>query len=113
VQEALLMGFGQPKEGADMSLDVFVRFDARPGKLKELREELGLIIEPTRAESGCIDIHLFEEIGNSGTLVIHSVWVGEEAFDGHAQLPHMKRFLGLLSNLTSNQVKALRTRQIR
>jgi quinol monooxygenase YgiN len=95
-----------------VSLDVFVRFDAKAGKLEQLREELVLILKPTRAESGCIDIHLFEEASASGTFIIHSKWVDEAAFDAHPQLPYMKRFLSLVGELITNPVNAIRTRQI-
>lgn len=95
-----------------MRLDTFVRFDARPGKLEQLRDELVLLLEPTRAESGCLVIGLYEETNRSGTLVIHSTWANEAAFDAHPQLPHMKRFLGLVGELITNPVKAVRTRQI-
>jgi quinol monooxygenase YgiN len=37
---------------------VFVRFDAKAGQLDQLRPELLAILEQTRAEPGCIDIHL-------------------------------------------------------
>jgi Antibiotic biosynthesis monooxygenase len=48
----------------------------------------------------------------SGTFFIHSTWKDEGAFDAHAQFPHMKRFLGLLGDLVTNPVKAVRTRQM-
>jgi len=95
-----------------LSFHVFVRFDARPGELDRLRNELLAILDPTRAEPDCIDIHLYEEKSASGTFFIHSGWRDEAAFDAHAQLPHMKRFLGLVDDLVSNPVKAVRTRQI-
>jgi quinol monooxygenase YgiN len=95
-----------------LPLDIFVRFDARPGKLEQLRDELVLILEPTRAESGCVGIRLYEETGSSGTLIIHSRWADEAAFDAHAQLPHVQRFLSLVGELVTNHVKAVRTRQI-
>jgi quinol monooxygenase YgiN len=99
-------------EGGCLSFHVFVRFDARPGQLDQLRNELLAILSPTRAEPGCIDIHLYEEKSASGTFCIHSSWKDEAAFDAHAQLPHMKRFLGLVDHLVTNPVKAVRTRQI-
>jgi quinol monooxygenase YgiN len=95
-----------------LSLHVFVRFDARPGKLEQLRAEVTSILEPTRAEPGCIDIHLYEEKSASGTFFIHSIWKDDAAIDTHLQLSHMKRFLGILDELVSNSVKAVRTRQI-
>ena len=95
-----------------MPLDVFVRFDAKPGKLKQLRGELILLLEPTRAESGCTKIQLFEEKNRSGTFIIHSSWVDEAAFDAPTQLPHMQRFLNLVEELVTNPVKATRTRRM-
>lgn len=95
-----------------MSFHVFVRFDAKPGQLDTLRNELLSVLESTRAEPGCIVIHLYEEKSASGTFFIHSTWKDEAAFDAHAQFPHMKRFLGLGGDLVTNPVKAVRTRQI-
>lgn len=89
-----------------------MRFDAKPGKLDNLRNELLSILEPTRAEPGCIAIHLYEEGSAPGTFFIHSSWKDEAAFDAHAQFPHMKRFLASVGDLVTNPVKAVRTRQI-
>jgi quinol monooxygenase YgiN len=95
-----------------LSLHVFVRFDAKPTELDHLRNELLAILNPTRAEPGCLDIHLFEEKTASGTFFIHSLWKDDAAIEAHFQLPHMKRFLGLLDAMVTNTVKAVRTRQI-
>ena len=95
-----------------MSVHGFVRFDARSKKLSELRNELLAILDPTRAEPGCIDIHLYEAKNVPGTFFIHSRWKDEAAIDAHAQLPHMKRFLALLDDLVTNPVKAVRARQL-
>jgi quinol monooxygenase YgiN len=95
-----------------MSLHTFVRFDAKPGQLDLLRQELLSLLNPTRAEPGCLDIHLFEQKGSSGTFIIHSLWQDEAAFDAHVQFPYMKRFLALVPDLVTNPVKAIRTQQI-
>jgi quinol monooxygenase YgiN len=34
------------------------------------------------------------------------------AFDAHAHLPHMKRFLGLVGELITHPLQAVRTKQI-
>lgn len=93
-------------------MDVFVRFEARTGQLDRLRTEVLAIIEPTRAEPGCMEIHLYEEKNASGTLFIHSRWKDDAAIDTHLQLPHMKPFLAVLDDLVTNRVKAVRTRRI-
>ena len=93
-------------------VEVFVRFDAQPGQLERLRTEVLAIVEPTRAEPGCIEFHLYEQTNASGTLFIHSRGKDDAAIDTHLQLPHMKPFLAVMDDLVTNQVKAVRTRQI-
>lgn len=95
-----------------MTLHVFVRFEPRPGKERTLHDELRLILEPTRAEAGCIRIHLYESARDPLLFFIHSEWTDEAAFEAHAELPHMKRFLGLVGELITHPLKAVRTKQI-
>jgi quinol monooxygenase YgiN len=95
-----------------LSLHTFVRFEPQPGKEQQLREELKLLLEPTRAEPGCIRIHLYEALRQPLVFYIHSEWVDEAAFDAHPKLPHMVRFLGLAGELTTHPVKGIRTKQV-
>jgi quinol monooxygenase YgiN len=89
-----------------------VRFDGKAGRVEELRRELLSILDPTRAEPGCVDIHLYEGKNAPGTFFIHSRWEDDATIDTHLQLPHMKRFQALLDDLVVNTVKAVRTQQI-
>ena len=95
-----------------MSLHVFVRFEPRSGNEQQLRDELTGILTPTRTETGCIAIQLYESTRDPFTLIIHSRWVDEAAFDAHAEMPHMKRFLGRVPKLITHSVEAVRTRPI-
>lgn len=95
-----------------MPLHVFVRFESQSGKQHQLLDELTLILKPTRAEPGCIRIHLFESTRDPLTFFIRSEWTDEAAFDAHAKLPHMTRFLGLVGELITHPVQALRAKQI-
>ena len=95
-----------------MPLHTFVRFEPIAGKEQQLREELKSLLEPTRAEPGCIRIHLYEALRDPLVFYIHSEWVDEAAFDAHPELPHMTRFLSLVKELVTHPVKGLRTREI-
>ena len=53
----------------------------------KFREELLRIVEPTRAEVGCLTINAFESLREPVVFAIHSEWVDEATFDLHAQLP--------------------------
>jgi quinol monooxygenase YgiN len=76
-----------------MPFYVFARFEPKPGKELQLRDELTRILNPTRAEPGCLRIHLYESTRGPLTWFIHSEWLDEPAFDAHVELPHTQRFV--------------------
>lgn len=95
-----------------MPLYIFAHFEPSPGKDRQLRDELMLILEPTRAEPGCVRIHLYESTREPLVYFIHSEWIDEPAFDAHIELPHTQRFAGLIDDLIVQPLKAVRTKQI-
>lgn len=95
-----------------MAIHVFVRFEPLRGKEVDFREELLRVVEATRAEIGCLGIHVFESLREPFVFAIHSEWVDEAAFELHAQLPHTIRFLGAAKELLTHPVQGLRSRQI-
>jgi len=114
---SLAVNFSHPtvsytSPGGALPLHTFVRFEPVPGKEDLLREELRLLLAPTRAEPGCIRIHLYEALRGPLAFYIHSEWLDDGAFDAHPKLPHMTRFLGLVGELTTHPVKGIRTKQI-
>ena len=95
-----------------MSVHFFVRFEPQPGKEMEFRQELLRVIEASRAEIGCLEIHAFESLREPSVFAIHSEWADEAAFDWHAQLSHTARFLRAAEDLLSHPVQGFRSRQI-
>ena len=95
-----------------MSFHFIVRFEPRPGREGEFREELLRVLEPTRAEPGCISSRAFESLREPWQFAIHSEWVDEAAFDRHATLPHTVRFLAASAALLTHPVQGLRSREI-
>ena len=95
-----------------MSFYSFVRFEPKAGKQPQLGDELMRLLGPTRAESGCVRIHLYEAIRDPSVYYFHSEWIDEAAFDAHARTAHMVRFLGLVDELITHPLKAVRTKRI-
>jgi len=92
-----------------MPLHIFARLEPKPGKELQLRDELTLVLEPTRAEPGCVRIHLYESARAPLIYFIHSEWVDEPAFDAHVQLPHTVRFVTQAGGLITHPLQAVRT----
>ncbi len=78
----------------------------------EFREELLRIVPFTRAETGCLAIHVFESLQKPSVFSIHSEWVDEAAFELHSQLTHTVRFLRAAEMLLNHSVQGLRSREI-
>ena len=95
-----------------MPFYVFARFEPKPGKELQLRDELTRILNPTRAEPGCLRIHLYESTRGPLTWFIHSEWLDEPAFDAHVELPHTQRFVEMVEPLITHPLQAVRTHQI-
>jgi quinol monooxygenase YgiN len=95
-----------------VSVHFFVRLEPVSGKQMEFRQELLRVVEPTRAEIGCVAIRVFESLREPFVFAIHSEWVDEAAFELHAQLPHTVRFLEAAKQLLTHPVHGLRLREI-
>jgi quinol monooxygenase YgiN len=95
-----------------LSVHFIVRFEPLMGKETAFREELLRIVEPSRAEIGCLSIHAFESLREPFVFAIHSEWVDEAAFESHVTLPHTARFLGAAEELLTHPVQGLRSREI-
>jgi quinol monooxygenase YgiN len=95
-----------------LSVHFFVWFEPLPGRKREFREELLRVVEPSRAEIGCLSIRVFESLLAPFVFAIHSEWVDEAAFELHAQLPHTVRFLGAAEELLAQPLQGLRLREI-
>ena len=90
----------------------FARFEPLPAREAEFRQELLRVAEPTRAESGCLAMHVFESLREPSVFAVHSEWADEAAFELHAQLPHTLRFLRAAEQLLTHAIQGLRTREI-
>ena len=95
-----------------MSFYFIVRFEPLPGKEAAFRDELLRVNEPSRAETGCLSIEVFESVREPFVFAVYSEWVDEASFDVHAGLSHTVRFLEAAEKLLTHSVQGLRMRQI-
>src|SRR5262249_48154215 len=109
------MGRGQGEgitRSTVMDLVIFARFHARPGNERAVADAILANLPPTREEPGCLQIHAFRSIRDARLFYIHSRWKDEAAFEEHARLPRMLRFVEHLESLIDHPFDAARTEQI-
>lgn len=93
-------------------LYVFARFQARPGLEADVERTLLEVIEPTRAEPGCLAIHAFRSVRDDRLFYIQSTWQDEAAFDRHGELPHTVAFVEEVAALIEHPLQVVRTELI-
>lgn len=87
-----------------MTEDVHVvaTFKARPGKVEALQELLQGLIEPTRAEPGCLEYVLWQERDDPSRFILIERWRSQKDLDEHLETPHLthakQRFEDLLES---------------
>jgi quinol monooxygenase YgiN len=91
-----------------VELFIFGRFRARLGAERELEEVIRAVIEPSRKEPGCLDLHWFRSTRDAQLFFVHSRWVDEASFDLHASLPHTVRFIERAERLIDHPLEVNR-----
>ena len=74
-----------------MPFVVIARFRAREGSEGELRAVLEGLVEPTRAEAGCLHYELVQSQKDPREFTFFEKWASEEALAAHTQTPHVQR----------------------
>jgi quinol monooxygenase YgiN len=95
-----------------LSFHFIVLFEPLPGKEGTFRDELLRVNEQSRAETGCLNIDVFESLREPSVFAIHSEWADEASFELHATLPHTVRFLAVAEALLTHPIQGLRLRHI-
>jgi quinol monooxygenase YgiN len=91
---------------------VFVRLHAREGEESAVEEALREVTGPSREEPGCLSFHIFRSTRDRRLFYIHSRWVGEAAFQAHADLLNTVRFLKRVDALLDQPRDVTRTEMI-
>jgi quinol monooxygenase YgiN len=65
---------------------------AKPGHEDELRQKLMTLIEPSRAEPGCVMYTLHENPSEPGRFLFYEIWKDDAAFEYHTQTKHFTEF---------------------
>jgi quinol monooxygenase YgiN len=96
-----------PKEINMSKIVLLVKITGYPGKDKELLDELRLIVEPSRSESGCIKYDLNCDPANKDVFWFVEEWASQSDLDSHNQTAHFKRLQERKADLVAGSERAL------
>jgi quinol monooxygenase YgiN len=76
---------------------------AKAGMAGSLKESLRGLVDPTRAEPGCVQYDLHEGTEDPNTFLFYERWKTAEDLAEHARRPHMQAFGAVAKNLVATR----------
>ena len=86
------------------TLRVVAHLVANPDKIDELCDALAALIEPTRAEEGCLSYELLQSRDNPTQFTFVEEWTSEAALGAHFETDHIKDFLAKAPDLLAAEL---------
>ena len=80
-------------------LTVVAEMQAKPGREEDLRKALLALIEPTRAEDGCVQYDLHIHSSDPARFVFYENWASEAHLARHAASAHLTAFVAAAGSL--------------
>src|ERR1035441_4509214 len=81
------------------SLTVSAQVKAKPGKESQVRQELLSMVDPSRADDGCLNYDLHQALDNPAHFLFHENWTSEAQLERHLQKPELQAVLAKRSRL--------------
>ena len=89
------------------ALTVVAELKAKPGREEEVRSLLLSVIEPVRAEEGCLQYDLHVSTADPAAFVFYENWKDADALKAHARSAHMKEFGAKAAELLDGPARIL------
>ena len=73
-----------------MTLTIVAKLTAEKGEVEFLAKQLSSLVEPTRAEAGCIQYDLHQSNDDPAIFLFFELWETRELWQDHMNSPHIK-----------------------
>ena len=83
-------------------LSLVAQIKAKPGKEDELRRVLTDLVQPTRAEEGCLTYDLHVANDDPGFFLFYETWRTVPSWERHMEAPHLEAFKGRTDELVAD-----------
>ena len=91
---------------AKSAVGVVARIVAKPESVEVVREGLTSLLEPTRAEAGCILYELMQNRSDPTDFTFYEEWTDEASLNAHGAAPHLRStFQKLEGHLAGRDVR--------
>ena len=84
---------------SDTAITVVAKVVSKPEKIAETKKILTEMVEPSRADAGCINYTLHQHSENPAIFLFYENWSSKELLDAHLQTPHLQNFIAKAGDL--------------
>jgi len=93
------------------SLTIIARIQANEDKIELVKTALLKLIDPTRAEQGCLQYDLHQDNVNPEIFVFYENWASRELWQTHMNNDHLKAYMaeteGAVESFTLNEMSQI------
>ena len=92
-------------------LTIVARIEAKSDQIELVKSELTKLIEPTRAEAGCIQYDLHQDNNQPEVFLFFENWETRELWQAYIENDHLKAYLaateGAVANFTVSEMSRI------
>ena len=92
-------------------LTIVARIEAKPDQIELVKSELIKLIEPTRAEAGCLQYDLHQDNNQPEVFLFYENWETRELWQAHMENEHLKAYMaatdGAVADFTLNEMSRI------
>ena len=86
---------------SDEKIVLIARLKVKDDKIEEARSAALAIVEPSRAEAGCINYDIHQSIEDETVFFWHETWVNKAALDEHFATPIFQEFFAVVGKVAA------------
>jgi len=90
---------------SDNKVSVIAHAKPRRGMEKTLRAKLLTLVEPARAETGCIMYDLYQACDDTALFMFYECWKSKDDLEKHLQKPYIKSFMETADELLAEPLR--------
>ncbi len=75
------------------ALTIVARIEAKADKVERVKNALLALIQPTRAEDGCLQYDLHQDNENAEVFLFYETWASREQWQTHMNNDHLKAYM--------------------
>lgn len=96
----------------DENIVLFARLKVKKEAVEQAKKAALAIIEPSRAEKGCLNYDFHQAIDDDSIFVWHETWANQQAVEAHGASEHFKDFSRKIEDLTEQPLQLTFTKMI-